>query len=111
VDAGLGRPALADGPPAPGYVVARGAGLAVAREVALKLKEVCGLHAEAFSSAELRHGPREIVDARFVVLALALPGPGRADVLAAAREMATQGATVLVAGPPGSFCRCPRRSI
>ena len=108
VDAGLGaNQRWADGPSAHVYVVARGAGLAVAREVALKLKEVCGLHAEAFSSAELRHGPREIVDARFVVLALALPGPSRADVLAAAREMAAQGATVLVAGPPGSFLPLP----
>jgi glucosamine--fructose-6-phosphate aminotransferase (isomerizing) len=81
------------------YVVARGAGLPVAQEVALKLKETCALHAEAFSSAELRHGPREIVDARFAVLALALPGPGQADVLAAARELVAQGATVRIVGP------------
>jgi glucosamine--fructose-6-phosphate aminotransferase (isomerizing) len=81
------------------YVLARGAGLPVAQEVALKLKETCGLHAEAFSSAELRHGPREIVDARFAVLALALAGPGQGDVLAAARELASQGATVRVCGP------------
>lgn len=89
------------------YVVARGAGLPVAGEVALKLKETCGLHAEAFSSAELRHGPREIVDGRFVVLALAPPGPGQADVLAAARELEGQGAKIVVAGPPDSFLPLP----
>jgi glucosamine--fructose-6-phosphate aminotransferase (isomerizing) len=43
------------------------------------------------------------VDGRFAILALALPGPGRDDVLAAAAELAEQGAEVLVAGPPGSF--------
>ena len=30
---------------------------AIAQEAALKFKETCGLHAEAFSSAEVRHGP------------------------------------------------------
>ena len=81
------------------YVVARGIGLPVAHELALKLKESCGIHGEAFSSAELRHGPREVVDSRFTVLALALPGPGQADVLAAAGELAGQGAQAHVVGP------------
>src|SRR3954447_7350039 len=80
------------------YVLSRGAVLPVAQEVALKLKETCGLHAEAFSSAELRHGPREAVDAGFAVLALALPGPGRADVLAAAAELRAQGAATHLVG-------------
>ncbi len=43
------------------FVVGRGLGLGIAQEAALKLKETCGLHAEAFSSAELRHGPVALV--------------------------------------------------
>lgn len=82
-------------------VLARGLCLPVAQEVALKLKETCGLHAEAFSAAELRHGPREIVDKRFLVIALAPPGPGRADVLAAADELEAQGAAVQRMVPAG----------
>src|SRR5437763_431878 len=39
------------------YVVGRGLGLGIAQEAALKLKETCGLHAEPFSAAEVRHGP------------------------------------------------------
>ena len=39
------------------YVIGRGLGLGIAREAALKFKETCGMHAEAFSAAELRHGP------------------------------------------------------
>jgi len=42
-------------------VLGRAFGYAVSREVALKLKEVCGIHAEAFSSAEFLHGPATLV--------------------------------------------------
>ncbi len=52
------------------YVLARGLGLGAAQELALKLKETCRLHAEAFSFAELRHGPIALVGAGFPVLAL-----------------------------------------
>lgn len=38
-------------------VLGRGLGYAIAREIALKLKEVCSIHAEAYSSAEFVHGP------------------------------------------------------
>ena len=53
------------------YVLGRGIGFGVAEEAALKLKETCGLHAEAFSSAELRHGPMALVGPNFPVLAFA----------------------------------------
>src|SRR5208282_6222288 len=39
------------------FVIGRGATLAVAAEAALKLKETSAIHAEAFSSAEVLHGP------------------------------------------------------
>ena len=77
------------------YVLSRGLGLAAAQETALKLKETCGLHAEPFSAAEVRHGPREIVGGNFLVLALALPDSGHDDVIAAANELKAQGAKVL----------------
>ncbi|WP_026016867.1 glucosamine-6-phosphate deaminase NagB-II [Catenovulum agarivorans] len=38
-------------------VLGRGLGYAVCREIALKLKEVCSIHAESYSSAEFVHGP------------------------------------------------------
>jgi glucosamine--fructose-6-phosphate aminotransferase (isomerizing) len=76
------------------YVLSRGLGLSSALETALKLKETCGLHAEGFSTAEVRHGPREIVGGGFLVLALPMPGSGHDDVLAAAEELRAQGARV-----------------
>jgi glucosamine--fructose-6-phosphate aminotransferase (isomerizing) len=61
------------------FVLGRGLGLGIAYEAALKFKEVCGLHAEAFSSAEVLHGPVTIARGDFPVLVLAqndacLPG-------------------------------------
>lgn len=80
------------------FVLSRGLGYGAATELALKFKETCGIHAEAFSTAEVRHGPREIVNQKFLVIALALPGSGEKDVLAAASEMKAQGAKVIVVG-------------
>ncbi len=39
------------------YVLGRGPAFAIASEAALKFKETCGLHAEAYSAAEVLHGP------------------------------------------------------
>jgi glucosamine--fructose-6-phosphate aminotransferase (isomerizing) len=80
------------------YVVARGFGLAVAQEAALKLKETCGLHAEAFSSAEVRHGPMALVRDGFPVLMFAQDDETRAGVEQVAAEFATRHARVLLAG-------------
>jgi glucosamine--fructose-6-phosphate aminotransferase (isomerizing) len=78
------------------FVISRGLGYGASTELALKFKETCGIHAEAFSTAELRHGPREIVDRNFLVIALALPGSGEIDVIKASEEMKAQGARVLL---------------
>lgn len=80
------------------FVLSRGLGYGAATELALKFKETCGIHAEAFSTAEVRHGPREIVNKNFLVIALALPGSGENDVLAAASELRAQGAKVILVG-------------
>ena len=80
------------------FVVARGLGLGIAQEAALKLKEACGQHAEAFSSAELRHGPVALVGEGFPVLAFAQDDEARADVEALAGELIAVGARVLIAG-------------
>ncbi len=87
------------------FVISRALGYGAATELALKFKETCGVHAEAFSTAEVRHGPREIVNKDYLVIALALPGSGDADVLSSAAELRTQGARVLTVGGPGTdFC-------
>ncbi len=80
------------------YVVGRGAGLAVAQEAALKLKETCGLHAEAFSAAEIRHGPMALVGAGFPVLAFVPSDESREGVEDIVTDLRAEGASVLAVG-------------
>ncbi len=90
------------------YAVGRGPGLAIAQESALKLKETCRLHAEAFSAAEIQHGPRAIIDAAFPVLAYGLADPGGDDARAFAAELAAAGVPVmLAAAEPGAGLHLP----
>jgi len=51
------------------YAIGRGPALAIAMEAALKLKETAVLHAEAFSGAEVMHGPLQLLHSGFPVLA------------------------------------------
>ena len=80
------------------YVIGRGTGLAVAQEAALKFKETCGLHAEAVSAAELRHGPMALVRGGFPLLLFAQDDETRAGVVQLAEELTAQQADVLIAG-------------
>ena len=80
------------------YVVGRGLGLGVAQEAALKLKETCGLHAEALSAAELRHGPMALVQPGFPVLIFAQNDETHSGVESLATELAARGAKIMVAG-------------
>jgi glutamine---fructose-6-phosphate transaminase (isomerizing) len=80
-------------------VIGRGLGLAIAQEAALKLKETSGIQAEAFSSAEVRHGPMELIDQDYPLLVFAPRGPEQAGLLQLARDMQARGARVLLAAP------------
>lgn len=83
--------------------IGRGPTLAIAREAALKLKETCALHAEAFSGAEFRHGPIALVSSTYPILVLAPADEfalGLADLVA---DLRRKGARVLVAEPGEKF--------
>lgn len=84
------------------YVIGRGTGLALAMEAALKFKEVCGLHAEAYSGAEVQHGPMALVEEGFPMLVFAPRGPAQPGLLQLATQMRARGAKVLLAAPPGT---------
>lgn len=81
------------------FVIGRGPGLGVAQEAALKLKETCGLHAEAFSAAEVRHGPMALVKPGFPVLVFRQRDESEAGIDALVADLVERGAHVLVAGP------------
>jgi glutamine---fructose-6-phosphate transaminase (isomerizing) len=81
------------------FVIGRGLSLAIAMEAALKFKEVCGIQAEAFSGAEVKHGPMALVEEGFPLLVFAPRGPAQAGLLALAEDMRARGARVLLAAP------------
>ena len=79
--------------------IGRGPTLAIAREAALKLKEVCNLHAEAFSGAEFRHGPIALVSLRYPILMLMPADEAAAGMRTLAADLRQKGAALLVAEP------------
>jgi glucosamine--fructose-6-phosphate aminotransferase (isomerizing) len=80
-------------------VVGRGIGFPVALEAALKFKETSALQAEAFSGAEIKHGPMALIDEGYPLLIFATRGPTQAGLVALAAEMRGRGARVLLAAP------------
>jgi glucosamine--fructose-6-phosphate aminotransferase (isomerizing) len=84
-------------------VLGRGPGFAVALEAALKLKEVCSIQAEAFTEAEVRHGPMALIDEALPLLVFAPRGPAQARLVSLAEELRPLGGRVLLVGPP-SLC-------
>jgi glucosamine--fructose-6-phosphate aminotransferase (isomerizing) len=79
--------------------IGRGPTLAVAREAALKLKEVCNLHAEAFSGAEFLHGPVALVSLRYPILLLMPTDAAAAGLQRLAEDLRRKGAAVFCAEP------------
>lgn len=84
------------------FVIGRGTSLPIALEAALKFKETCGIQAEAFSGAEVKHGPMALVEDGYPLLVFAPRGPAQAGLIALAEEMRGRGARVLLAAPKGT---------
>jgi glucosamine--fructose-6-phosphate aminotransferase (isomerizing) len=88
--------------------IGRGPTLAVAREAALKLKEVCNLHAEAFSGAEFLHGPVALVEAAYPMLLLMANDEAADGLRQLAADLRHKGAALLRAEPgPAGAGRLP----
>jgi glutamine---fructose-6-phosphate transaminase (isomerizing) len=80
------------------YTIGRGLGFGAAQEAALKFKETCGLHAEAFSSAEVHHGPMALVKEGFPVLMLSQDDETRAGMAELADKIVAAHAQLFIAG-------------
>ena len=99
-------------------VTSRGYNLSTAQEAALKLMETSYVVAEAFSAADLRHGPIAMIGQDFPVIAIVPPGKARSGMVSLVENLAERGAEVAVIGDddaltdraPTSFlvpCSCP----
>lgn len=79
--------------------VGRGLTLPIALEAALKCKETAAIQAEAFSGAEIKHGPMALIDKGYPLLIFATRGPAQSGLVQLASEMRRRGAEVLLAAP------------
>jgi len=91
-------PVLADA--ASLVTIGRGPTLGIAREAALKLKEVCNRHAEAFSGAEFLHGPVALVSFRYPVVMFMPTDAAANGMQRLASNLRQKGTALFVAGPP-----------
>jgi glucosamine--fructose-6-phosphate aminotransferase (isomerizing) len=80
-------------------VVGRGTGLSLALEASLKFKETCGIQAEAFSAAEIKHGPQALIEEGYPLFIFANRGPALVSLLDLATDMRARGAKVILAAP------------
>ncbi len=83
------------------YILGRGPMLPIATEVALKLKETCARHAEAYSFAEVMHGPLELLAPDFPVVGFIYDDKSMLSNQMAVERMRKTGARVLVIGAGG----------
>ena len=81
--------------------VGRGMGAAIAREGALKLKEISYLHAEAYPAGEMKHGPIALIDEGFPVIAIATESPVYDKVVSNLQESKARGATIVAIATEG----------
>ena len=68
------------------YIVGRDTGFGAAHEIALKIKETCAIHAEAYSASEVLHGPLQLATNALTVFVLDTGSPGTLNSLEKAVE-------------------------
>jgi glucosamine--fructose-6-phosphate aminotransferase (isomerizing) len=81
---------------------ARGYSYATAREAALKLMETSYVGAQAFSGADLLHGPLAMIDPQVPVLTVVSPGVGGEAMQQVLPRLAEVGADVFCVGSPAA---------
>ena len=81
--------------------IGRGMGAAVAKEGALKLKEISYLHAEAYAAGEMKHGPIALIDEGFPVIAIATKSPVYDKLVSNLQESKARGAMIVAIATEG----------
>jgi len=77
------------------YVLGRGIHLSIAREAALKLKELSYIHAEGIAGGELKHGPLALMDSNVYVVIINPNDSTYNDTLNSANEIKARGAKII----------------
>ncbi len=80
----------------------RGVHVASAKEGALKLKEISYVHAEAFPTGEMKHGPIALIDAAVPTVAVATDGPLTGKTASNLQEIKARGGRVFAIATRGA---------
>ncbi|MFH1252837.1 MAG: glutamine--fructose-6-phosphate transaminase (isomerizing) [Candidatus Uhrbacteria bacterium] len=83
------------------YFIGRGPGAVIAKEGALKIKEVAYLHAEAYEAGELKHGPIALLQENFPVVGIVLDDEKKNEIISNLQEVKARGARTIVIAPEG----------
>jgi glucosamine--fructose-6-phosphate aminotransferase (isomerizing) len=78
----------------------RGIFYPIAKEGALKLKEISYIHAEAYPAGELKHGPLALIDENMPVIALVPDGEIAEKLISNLEEVKARGGTLYVCADP-----------
>ena len=78
----------------------RGIFYPIAKEGALKLKEISYIHAEAYPAGELKHGPLALIDEEIPVIALAPESEIAEKLVSNLEEVKARGGTLYVFSDP-----------
>ena len=78
----------------------RGIFYPIAKEGALKLKEISYIHAEAYPAGELKHGPLALIDENIPVIALAPESEIAEKLISNLEEVKARGGTLYVCADP-----------
>ena len=78
----------------------RGIFYPIAKEGALKLKEISYIHAEAYPAGELKHGPLALIDEDMPVIALAPESENAKKLVSNLEEVKARGGTLYVFADP-----------
>jgi len=77
------------------YVLGRGINYPIAKEAALKLKELTYIHAEGIPGGELKHGPLALMDSNVFVIIINPNDSTYSDTLTSAREIKARDAKII----------------
>ena len=77
------------------YVLGRGIHFPIAKEAALKLKELTYIHAEGIPAGELKHGPLALMDENVFVIIINPDDSTYTDTINSASEIKARGAKII----------------
>ncbi len=78
------------------FILGKGSDEYIAKEGALKIKEISYIHAEGYSASSLKHGPFALLDKDFPVIVLNLESTHRNKIINCCQEISLRDASILL---------------